>query len=59
MEEEKKVSEQPNSTEISINAKGQYSGKVKCYGETPGQAYDNAVEYSDKLNSIIKEKNKE
>ena len=50
--------EQPNSVEISINAKGQYSGKVKVYAEHIEEAYTKSLEYSEKLQKIIEDKNK-
>ena len=50
--------EQPHSTEISINAKGMWSGKVKCYGNTPNDAYDEAIKkaevaYNYHINHIL------
>jgi redox-regulated HSP33 family molecular chaperone len=51
------VNEQPNSVEISVNAKGQYSGKVKVYSKTIEEAFEQSVVYSEKLNSLIKLKN--
>ena len=57
MEESKQQVEQPNSTEISINAKGQYSGKVKCYATTIEEAYLKAKEYAAKIEELIKAKN--
>lgn len=56
MEKEKQI-EQPNSVEVSVNAKGQYSGKVKVYSESIKGAFDLAVEYSTKLEELIKGKN--
>jgi len=51
------IKEQPNSIEISINAKGQYSGKVKVYAETIGEAMQLATQKAKELEIIIKEKN--
>jgi hypothetical protein len=51
------VNEQPNSVEISVNAKGQYSGKVKVYSKTIEEAFEQSVIYSEKLNNLIKVKN--
>jgi len=48
----------PHSVEISINAKGQFSGKVKCYGATPDDAYEVTLGLSQKLEELIKQKNK-
>ncbi len=59
MNELEQVNEQPNSVEISINAKGKYGGKVKVYGKTIEQAFEESVIYSEKLNSLIKLKNEE
>jgi|TARA_R100000501_G_C2598924_1_gene96641 hypothetical protein len=56
MEVEKQI-EQPNSCEISINAKGQYSGKVKVYAETIEGALTLAKEKAQELNALIKSKN--
>ena len=49
--------EQPNSYEISINAKGQYSGKIKVYAETIETARLLALQESKLLESLIREKN--
>ena len=57
MGEKEIINEQPNSCEISINAKNQISGKVKVYADTIENAYLKAVEYSKKLDELIKEKN--
>lgn len=51
------IKEQPNSVEISINAKGQYSGKVKVYSDTINAAYDLAVLKAQELADLIKQKN--
>ena len=53
MEENTQVKEQPNSVEISINAKGEYSGKVKVYAETIEEAYKLALEKSSELGTLI------
>jgi hypothetical protein len=57
MENGEQQSERPCSTEISINKKLEWSGKVKAYGETTGAAYDEAVAYAEKLEELLKEKN--
>ena len=49
--------EQPHSTEISINAKGQWSGKVKVYGLTPEEAYKTALTYASQLEERIRQAN--
>ena len=51
------VKEQPNSCEISVNAKGQYSGKIKVYAETIEEAFDKSEKYAKKVEDLIKEKN--
>jgi len=57
MEEEKKNVESPHSVKISINAKGQYSAEVKCYGTSPEEAIRKATEKAFELETLIKEKN--
>jgi hypothetical protein len=60
METENKTieeTEKPNSVEISINAKGIYSGKVKVYAKTIEEAFEESIIYSEKLNTLIKLKN--
>ena len=57
MSEIQKEVEQPNSVEISINAKSQMSGKVKVYAPTIEEAWTKAVEYGTKLNTKIQEHN--
>ena len=49
--------EQPHSTEISLNAKGQWSGKVKVYASTPEESYRIALKQAEALESMIKVKN--
>jgi len=49
--------EQPNSVEISVNAKGQFSGKVKVYSETIEDAFNKAIKKSEELEKFIKKKN--
>ena len=56
MEEEKAI-EQPHSVEIAYNAKGQASGKVKCYGTTPEEALDRAVKLGEEVHKLIRAKN--
>jgi len=50
--------ELPHSVEISINAKLQYSGKVKVYGDTPETAFMKSLELSNKLEQVLRAKNK-
>lgn len=49
--------ELPHSVEISINAKGNYSGKVKVYAATPEEAMLQAKAKAEELHSLIKQKN--
>lgn len=51
------VKENPNSVEISVNQKGVYSGKVKVYADTIESAWNQSVDYADKLANLIAEKN--
>jgi len=51
------INERPDSCEISINAKGLFSGKVKVYAETIEEAMKNALEKAAELEVLIKEKN--
>ena len=46
-----------HSTEFSVNAKGQWSGKVKVYGLTPEEAYQEAYALAEKMEQVIKTKN--
>ena len=57
MEKEIQI-EKPNSCEISINGKGQYSGKVKVYAETIDEARAKAISEAWELEQLIKTKNK-
>jgi len=56
-ETNEQTEEQPNSVEISVNAKGQYSGKVKVYAKTINDAYILAVNKAKELEELIKTKN--
>jgi len=58
MENNEIIKEKPNSVEISINAKNQYSGKIKVYAETTKEAYEEVIKYSQLLEELIKTKNK-
>lgn len=49
--------DRPNSVEISINAKGNYSAKIKCYAETSEEAMKNCTEKAKEMEMLIKEKN--
>jgi len=56
-EENKQQIESPNSVEFSVNAKLQWSGKVKVYAETVDMAYDKALIFAEKISDKIREKN--
>ena len=56
MEVEKNIQD-VHSVEISINAKRQFSGKVKCYGATPDEAMKSTSALAALLEELIKEKN--
>lgn len=58
MKEIEQTIERLNSVEISINAKGQFSGKVKAYGVTVEEAMEQCTKKAAELEIIIKEKNK-
>ena len=49
--------EERNSCEISINAKGKWSGKVKAYGITVDDSFRKAMKIAIKLESLIGVKN--
>jgi len=57
MEETNQNIESPNSCEISINAKGQYSAKVKVYAPTIDDAVAIAVVKAGIMEELIKTKN--
>ena len=57
MEEETVKIESPHSVKISINAKGLFSGEVKCYGTTPSEAMERTAKLTTELEQIIKIKN--
>lgn len=57
MENEKHI-EDIHSVEISINAKRQFSGKVKCYGNTPEEAMTRTTKLAAELEALIIEKNR-
>ena len=57
MNDEIRYIEQPHSVEVSINAKGLWSGNVKCYACTPEVAMKRALDKAIELDRIINEKN--
>ena len=52
------IGDKPHSLKVSINAKGQWSAEIKCYGETPEEAMRVTLEKAKEIEIIIKEKNK-
>ena len=52
-----KTIEQPHSTEISINAKGMWSGSVKVYGTTCDEAFEKALIKANALDQLIRNRN--
>jgi len=46
-----------DSVKISVNAKGQFSGEVKCYALTPDEAMEQATKLVVTMEAIIREKN--
>ena len=57
MEENKQVIENRCSCKIAINAKGNWSGELKAYGNTLEEAKLTALKHAQELEIIIKEKN--
>ena len=57
MEEETKTIEQPHSVELSVNAKGLWSGTVKRYADTPEKAYSTALRFAEKIMEEIRRRN--
>ena len=49
--------EENNSIEISINARGKFSGTIKVYAATIDEAMTKATQKARELEQIIKEKN--
>ena len=49
--------ERIDSCEISVNAKNQWSGKIKVYAETIDEAMDKAEEKANDLSKKIKDHN--
>jgi len=54
---QKIVTEKPHSVEISVNAKRQYSGKVKVYAETIEKAMELSLLKAKELDVVIAEIN--
>jgi len=54
---QKVITEKPHSVEISVNAKGQYSGKVKVYAETIEEAMELSLLKAKELYGVISHQN--
>ena len=50
--------ESPHSVKFAVNAKGLWSGEVKVYGQTPDEAYKASLELANKVENLIRTKNK-
>lgn len=57
MAEVESIIEKRNSVEISVNAKGQYSGKVKVYKQNINDAFEEAIIKAEQLERLILKKN--
>ena len=55
--ESQSIVESRNSVEMSVNAKGQWSGKVKSYAPTIEEAYNKTKAKAEELEKLIKDKN--
>ena len=51
------INEQPHSVEFSVNAKGQWSGKVKVYNATPEGAFNKSKELAETMANMISNRN--
>ena len=54
---QKVITEKPHSVEISVNAKGQYSGKVKVYAESIEKAMELSLLKAKELDIVIAGRN--
>jgi len=57
MTETREVHTSQSSTEFSINAKGQWSAKIKAYADSAEEAVTAAEIQARKIEIILKEKN--
>ena len=57
MEQETKIIEQPHSVKLAVNGKGQMSGEVKVYADTPEKALSKACEIANSIKQIVEENN--
>lgn len=51
------LGEKPHSVKLTVNSKGQMSGEVECYGETPQEALDNTIKITNAVKKIIESNN--
>jgi len=49
--------EEKHSVKFGINAKGNWSGEVKCYGQTPEESFERAKRMAEQGAELIKAKN--
>ena len=56
-EQTRELHSSQSSVELSVNAKGQWSGKVKVYADTIDEAFQLAEEKAKALSQHIREKN--
>ena len=56
-EGKREIHSSQSSVELSVNAKGQWSGKVKVYADTVEEAFTLAEQKAKVLSHAIKEKN--
>jgi|TARA_B100002003_G_C14146953_1_gene551547 biopolymer transport protein ExbD len=57
-ETSREIRESQSSVEVSVNAKGQWSGKVKAYADSSDEAMVDALAKAQKLDTLIRSKNK-
>ncbi|MBC8305022.1 MAG: hypothetical protein H8E55_55810 [Pelagibacterales bacterium] len=55
--ETREIHTSQSSTEFNINAKGQWSAKIKAYADTAEEAVTIAETQARKIETILKEKN--
>tara|TARA_B100000131_G_scaffold237666_1_gene229800 strand:+ start:4116 stop:4292 length:177 start_codon:yes stop_codon:yes gene_type:complete len=57
MEQTREIHSSQSSVELSVNAKGQWSGKVKVYADTVEEAFELAEQKATILSQKIEAKN--
>ena len=57
MEQTREIHSSQSSVELSVNAKGQWSGKVKVYADTVEEAFELAEQKATILSQKIEDKN--